>query len=90
MTLPPELQQRFDHVCSHIFFDWDGEHYSIPFEAYPIAEYVYLPDKDVTLKVLAWQEVMPPIPHFRIAFSPNKFTETNRVVATVDYTDHLG
>ncbi len=90
MSLPPELQQRFDHVKNHIFFDWDGQHYSVPFEAYPKAEHILLPTGKV-LKVLAWSEVMPPTPHF-VELRPLAQYKTGETLfnASVDYTDHLG
>lgn len=90
MTLPPELQQRFNHINDRIFFDFAGNHYSIPLSAYPKADYIYIPNEDVYLKVSAWVEATPPILEYGgVMWSAGK---PDGVVcrAEVDYTDHLG
>lgn len=48
-----------------ITFEWAGQSYSVPFEAYADAKYIRLPS-GTYLKVLAWLEVMPPIPSFSL------------------------
>ncbi len=88
MNIPKDLQERFDHVKNNIFFDWAGSHYSIPFSAYADAKYVRLPS-GAYLKVLAWAETMPPVPHFSLV-KLNVAPTEDVFDAEIDYTDHLG
>lgn len=69
-----------------IYFEWDGRTYSVPFEAYDDAQYVRLPS-GILLRVMAWQESLPPVPTFIIVKA--MVDPVNGVFdAAEDYSNH--